>query len=172
MKIYETNWQLLIAKFMSVFHQLPKHHIILLWLRVPSESKILKVLFYNFVLLYHRKSWSLFILLRNEGVVVGFQQMATTWVNQLSLLVQNDKNEILKPVKNNQKFFICINHYLFILISITQKYSIFWNRNLIRDKLKNILIETKYFIVRITYTISIEYRNLLLWKLSRICSVT
>ena len=34
--------------------------------------------------------------------------MATTWVNQLSLLEQDDQNEILKPVKNNQKSFIHI----------------------------------------------------------------
>ena len=49
--------------------------------------------------------------MRNEGVVADYQQMETTWVNQLSLLIQNDINEILKPVKNNQKFFIYINHY-------------------------------------------------------------
>ena len=54
------------------------------------------------------KSSSLFILLRNEEVVAGCQQMAMTWENQLSLLKQNDKNEILKPVKNNKKFFIHI----------------------------------------------------------------
>ena len=116
MKIYETNWQLLIAKFMSVFHQLPKHHIILLWLRVPWESKFLKVLFYNFELVYHRKSWSLFILLRNEEVVASFQQMATTWANQLSLLIQliNDIDKILKLIKNNQKIlYLNKNHYLY-----------------------------------------------------------
>ena len=157
---------------MSVFHQLLRWYFTFLWLRVPSESKILKVLFHNFELTNHRKSWSLFILLRNEEVVASCQQMGTTWVNQLSLLIQNDKNKILKLVKNNTKFFIHINHYLFIFTSITQKYSIIWNRRLIRDKLKHILVETRYFIVRITYTISIEYRNLLLWNLSRICSVT
>ena len=95
----------------ACLHQLPKHHIILVWLRVPSESKILKVLFHNFELMNHMKSWSLFILLRNEEVVASYQQMETTWVNQLSLLIQNDINEILKPVKNNKKFIIYINHY-------------------------------------------------------------
>jgi len=135
MKIYETYWQLLITKFMSVFHQLLKWYFTFLWLRVPLESKILKVLFHNFEMINHRKSWSLFILLRNEEVVASCQQMATTWTNQLSLLIQNDKNEILKLVKNNKKFFFCINHYSFILISITQKYSIFWKRIFIREKL-------------------------------------
>ena len=46
--------------------------------------------------------------MRNEGVVADCQQMVTTWANQLSLLIQNDKNEILKPVKDNQKFLIHI----------------------------------------------------------------
>ena len=66
------------------------------------------MLFHNFELMNHMKSSSLFILLRNEEVVAGCQQMATTWVNQLSLLEQDDQNEILKPVKNNQKSFIHI----------------------------------------------------------------
>ena len=46
--------------------------------------------------------------MKNERVVADCQQMATTWVNQLSLLKQDDQNEISKPVKNNQKSFIHI----------------------------------------------------------------
>ena len=48
--------------------------------------------------------------MRYEGVVADRQQMATTWENQLSLLIEliNDINEILKLIKNNQKFFIHI----------------------------------------------------------------
>ena len=57
--------------------------------------------------------------MRNEGVVAGCQQMATTWVNQLSLLIQNDKNEILKPVKK-QSIFFYLHKPLFIN---THKYN-------------------------------------------------
>ena len=127
---------MLIAKFTSMFSPTFKNITLLFFDKeLLQNHRFWRCSFYNFKLVNHRKSWSPFILMRNEGVVASCQQMATTWVNQLSLLVQNDKNEILKPVKNNQKFLFYINHYLFILISITQKYSIFWNINLIREKL-------------------------------------
>ena len=57
--------------------------------------------------------------MRNEGVVAGCQQMVTTWENQLSLLIQNDKNKILKPVKKQSKI-LYLHKPLFIN---THKYN-------------------------------------------------
>ena len=57
--------------------------------------------------------------MRNEGVVAGYQQMATTWENQLSLLIQNEKNENLKPVKKQSKI-LYLHKPLFIH---THKYN-------------------------------------------------
>ena len=80
-------------------------------LRVSSESKILKALLYNFFKINHRRELIIFFQhnRKNERVVADCQQMATTWANQLSLLIQfsNDNiNKILKLIKKNKKFSI------------------------------------------------------------------
>ena len=75
MKIYETNWQLLIAKFTSMFSPTFKNITLLFFDKeLLQNHRFWRCSFYNFKLVNHRKSWSLFILLRNEEVVASCQQ--------------------------------------------------------------------------------------------------
>ena len=132
MKIYETNWQMLISKFTSMF----------------SPSFCFKISFYSSLIestFRIIRFWRCSFTILNWWIIERADLSSSYWEMKRLLLAANKWrqpgrtsflcpykmiiNEILKSVKNNKKFFIYINHYLFILISITKKYSIFSKHN-------------------------------------------